>query len=352
MWNGSTQYPWSIIDDFGLEIGDKQVNKNLLPGSRPDTCVDPSFNTGYWAKRAAFNGFTSWTIMIPSNNPNTYRSYPDTENTFDSCNEMELAVGIGYPNRLTSYGTEFRIFTEVRSPRGNDAGTDVNSTLQSPSNDCNNIGREPNTTCMGLNVTRGYGATRLLREGTNKPFPGSWHWAYSTSAAEWERQKCASYGAIGTAYRRNGAAAGPLGGCETWEFPAPRNGLQQQYVRGRVFFHPNTNAFAVFGSIYTTYLNMGDANGAMRYPTSDEISCPTRANCKFNRFETGNIYWSPATGAHGVHGAIFAEYGRQGYENGRFGLPTSGEFGSVDKQVNFERGWIRYIAATNSIITS
>lgn len=350
VWDGSTDYPWTIIDDFGLEIGDKQVNENLLSGVRP-YCVDPSSDTGYWAKRTDPNNVLSWTMMIPGNNPDVYRSYWDWENATDSCKEMEFSLGIGYPNRLQPYSQEFRIFTEIRTLRGNDPSTDVDSDLQSPSNDCP-PGVEPNTTCMGLNIPRGYGGTNLLDPGTGKPFPGSWHWEASTGISQWEPQQCASYGRIGDAYRRNSSMHGPLGGCETWEYPGPSGGRQQNYLNGRIYWHPNTDAHAVWGAIFSEYANMREAGGALKYPTSDELSCPVRPNCKFNRFETGNIYWSPTTGAHGVYGAIFSEYGRQGYENGRFGLPISGEFGTVDRQVNFEGGWIRWVAATNSIITS
>lgn len=206
---------------------------------------------------------------------------------------------------------------------------------------------------MGLNVGRGYGGTALLIAGTQKPFPGSWHWEYSTGAAQWENQKCASYGRIGDAYRRNNSASGPLGACATWEYPGPRGGRQQNYAGGRIYWHPNTDAWAVFGAIGNHYVGLSEANGPLLYPTSDELSCPFRANCKFNRFETGNIYWSPTTGAHAVYGAIFAEWGRQGYENGRFGLPTTDEFAvGADRQVNFEGGWIRWISANNTVITS
>lgn len=96
----------------------------------------------------------------------------------------------------------------------------------------------------------------------------------------------------------------------------------------------------------------GATAGPLKYPKSDEIKCPTKA-CWFNRFETGNIYWSAATGAHAVYGAIFAAYGRNGYENGRFGLPASDEFAvNGGRQVNFQGGWIRWLSATNSIVTS
>ncbi|WP_228835240.1 LGFP repeat-containing protein [Nocardia abscessus] len=46
---------------------------------------------------------------------------------------------------------------------------------------------------------------------------------------------------------------------------------------------------------------------------------------RFNRFQTGNIYHSPA-GTDAVYGGIFGEWARQGYENGRLGFPISDEF--------------------------
>ncbi|WP_084811802.1 LGFP repeat-containing protein [Gordonia westfalica] len=65
------------------------------------------------------------------------------------------------------------------------------------------------------------------------------------------------------------------------------------------------------------------------------------------------MYWSAATGARAVYGAVFAAYGRNGYENGRFGRPTSEEFAvNGGRQVNSQGGWIRWLSATNSIVTS
>ena len=44
---------------------------------------------------------------------------------------------------------------------------------------------------------------------------------------------------------------------------------------------------------------------------------------------------------------------RNSHENGRFGLPTSDEFAvNGGRQVNFQGGWIRWLSATNSIVTS
>ena len=106
------------------------------------------------------------------------------------------------------------------------------------------------------------------------------------------------------------------------------------------------------GQIQQAYANLLDAAGPLKYPTSDELGCP-RITCRFNRFQTGNIYWSPTPGAHEVHGAIFAEYGRQGYENSRFRLPTTGEFVVPGgRQVNFQGGWIKWLSAGNRIVTS
>ncbi len=67
------------------------------------------------------------------------------------------------------------------------------------------------------------------------------------------------------------------------------------------------------------------------------------------RYTGGNIYWTPSTGAHEVHGAILTEYDRL---NGPFGglkYPTSDELGSADGRArysSFEGGRIYFVRST------
>lgn len=64
---------------------------------------------------------------------------------------------------------------------------------------------------------------------------------------------------------------------------------------------------------------------------------------KVARYQNGNIYWTPTTGAHEVHGDILAEFGKQAGVNGVLKYPTSDTRTSSDKKSTystFENGRI------------
>ncbi|WP_158171169.1 LGFP repeat-containing protein [Rhodococcus sp. JT-3] len=65
--------------------------------------------------------------------------------------------------------------------------------------------------------------------------------------------------------------------------------------------------------------------------TYAEVGTPNGIG-RFNRFTEGNIYFNPQAGTHCVYGAIFAEYGRHGYEGGGFGFPTTDEYATPDAE--------------------
>lgn len=80
--------------------------------------------------------------------------------------------------------------------------------------------------------------------------------------------------------------------------------------------------------------------GPLGLPTSDEITNPDGAG-KRNTFQYGgdSIYWSPATGAQEIGGAIFQHWGDYGYETGPLGYPISDEITNPDgvgKRNNFQ----------------
>lgn len=213
---------------------------------------------------------------------------------------------------------------------------------------------------MGLDIYDSDGNLNMLSISQGLSVPGSWHTNWDNPQGDgdaiYSPNQCVSYGRLGDNYAGLGGVAGPLGRCQTWPYPAANGGEAQNFANGRNYWHPlvaNGFANAVWGRIGERYLELGAEAGSLKYPTSNELPCPNRGFCSFNRFETGNIYWSPTTNAQAVWGAILQEYGRQGYENGRFGLPTTSEFDTPDgKQVNFEGGWIRWIRNTGALITS
>jgi len=102
---------------------------------------------------------------------------------------------------------------------------------------------------------------------------------------------------------------------------------------GTIYWSAQTGAHAIYGGIYTEYLdtqNEIDANAnevfmAIGLPTSDETNVPGVAGGRMNTFAGGAaIYWSQATGAHVVYGAIAAKYNSVGGPVA-YGLPTSDE---------------------------
>ena len=67
-----------------------------------------------------------------------------------------------------------------------------------------------------------------------------------------------------------------------------------------------------------------------------------------SRFEGGSIYWSPASGAHEVHGPIAARYEQTGGPNGKLGVPTSNVVpvaGTTVQYADFQKGVIRSSSA-------
>jgi hypothetical protein len=158
-------------------------------------------------------------------------------------------------------------------------------------------------------------------------------------------------GAIGARYNVLGADTGPLGDPVGNEYDIA-GGRAQDFEHGRIYAGPSTGAWETYGLIAQKYQSLGGPAGVLGWPTSGELGTPNGQG-RFNRFVQGNIYFNPQAGTHSVYGAIFQEWGRRGYEGGRFGFPTSDEYAVADgRQNNFQGGWIRWITATGRIVTS
>jgi len=126
-----------------------------------------------------------------------------------------------------------------------------------------------------------------------------------------------------------------------------------------IYCRSNTsNAYAVWGDIFAKYskfltgdspskIERGATNINQKYflgaPTSDEFRTPNK-NGAGQHFEGGSIYWSPATGAHEVHGAIKDKWAALGWENSFLGFPTTDETTTPDGygRFNFFEGGAIY----------
>ncbi|KAH8415453.1 hypothetical protein KR215_011149 [Drosophila sulfurigaster] len=144
------------------------------------------------------------------------------------------------------------------------------------------------------------------------------------------------------AWGRQGYENGPLG------FPTAAEtgidgGAVQKFENGAVLRNKDGRTQYVQGVIAAKYLgDGGPAASGLGFPTSDERKIRGGA---FSVFDSGNIYWSGATGAHSVaRGDLFRAWGEEGYEQGRFGFPTSDETEENGvRRITFQHGEIRQV---------
>lgn len=113
---------------------------------------------------------------------------------------------------------------------------------------------------------------------------------------------------------------------------------------GSIYFSPATGAHGVNGEIGRRWAEQRWETGALRYPTTDEF-CQLRDSGCGQHFQGGSIYWSLNTGPRIVSGPIRDAYARDGWEAGRLGYPR----GEVRMQgtgagsywiQDFQGGWI------------
>jgi len=135
------------------------------------------------------------------------------------------------------------------------------------------------------------------------------------------------YGAILDRYVVMGGPASPLGFPTTGEASAPGDGRMNLFQGGGIYWTPAVeNAHATYGEIGRLYQAMGGPGSPLGFPLTDEATTPGGAG-RFNDFQGGSIYWSFATGVHEVHGEIARKYREFGGPTSFLGLPTGDERG-------------------------
>ncbi|MGY1673509.1 LGFP repeat-containing protein, partial [Geodermatophilus sp. SYSU D00710] len=94
----------------------------------------------------------------------------------------------------------------------------------------------------------------------------------------------------------------------------------------------------------------GWENGWYGYPVAG-ARCGLRDGGCLQEFQGGSIYWSPATRAQAVDGAIRWAWAARGYENGHLGYPMAGgvRLPSGDASQRFQGGTLHWSAATGLV---
>ncbi|WP_139306691.1 reprolysin-like metallopeptidase [Modestobacter sp. DSM 44400] len=129
---------------------------------------------------------------------------------------------------------------------------------------------------------------------------------------------------IDAVYQASGGATGPYGAPGTGQCQSDRAACSQDYQRAVIGWTPSGGAHAVEGAILATWRGLGRENGYLGYPVTD-ARCGLVAGGCGQQFEGGSVYWSPASGALPVGGAIRARWTSLGAEASFLGYPVTGE---------------------------
>jgi len=175
---------------------------------------------------------------------------------------------------------------------------------------------------------------------------GSIYWVPTTGARE-------VHGAIRDSWRAMGAEKSPLGYALTDEGPTPDDvGRFQRFQSGSVYWTPTTGAYAIQGAIGVFWAASGWETGILGYPSSAETETPDRLG-RYQQFVGGWVYWSPASGAHELHAAIRDSWASLGAESGALGYPTDDVHpvaGGLRR--DFQDGTLTLSAATGAVTVS
>jgi uncharacterized protein with LGFP repeats len=124
-------------------------------------------------------------------------------------------------------------------------------------------------------------------------------------------------------------------------------GFGQNFAGGAIYFTPATGARAMFGAILDKYRALGGpADSDLGFPNIDEGPGKVSADSRNTTFSAGDepvIFWTPDTGAWVVRGPINAAWDKLGGSAGTLGVPTADETynGSVIAQT-FTGGELSY----------
>lgn len=151
------------------------------------------------------------------------------------------------------------------------------------------------------------------------------------------------YGTIGVKYHSMGGPGGPLGWPIRAEEDASLGGRFQQFQNGIILWRPDI-AHAIYGDILTAFWAT-DAERRWGFPTMDEADAaqaPDGTRGRFQFFEHGLFLWSPETGTHTVHGAIYDAFHDAGGE-AVLGYPRTDELDEGDgKYQRFQEATIHW----------
>jgi uncharacterized protein with LGFP repeats len=160
--------------------------------------------------------------------------------------------------------------------------------------------------------------------------------------------------AINLAWRAAGGASGPLGPKQGGQFAVGDKGVGQNFEGGKVYFSPDTGAYAVGGQILAKYESLGGPTGNLGFPNAGEADggMPGTRVSTFAAADNPVIFWTPAHGAVVVRGAMNAAWTKLGGATGALGVPISDQTIDGDNVTQkFSGGEISWNKAKNTFAT-
>ncbi len=137
-------------------------------------------------------------------------------------------------------------------------------------------------------------------------------------------------GAIRDRWAQLGWERSPIGYPTTGEGVAGDGvGRFNHFQGGTIIWGPATGAHDVRGAIRDRWAAIGWEKSPIGYPTTGEGVAGDGVG-RFNHFQGGTIIWGPSIGAWDVQGAIRDRWAQLGWESGLLGYPTSGQLTAAD----------------------
>ena len=163
------------------------------------------------------------------------------------------------------------------------------------------------------------------------------------------------HGAILMKYLEMGRDTSALGLPTSDERPTAASGGRFQYFQnGAIYWSPATGTVPVFDTMLDRYLAIGGSGSNMGLPLGSERDGAVNGT-KVQDFAGGQMYYSPATGGQEVYGGILQVYKSLGAERSWLGLPTTGELaGPVDgsRVSHFQNGSLYWSPSTGIVATT
>jgi uncharacterized protein with LGFP repeats len=161
--------------------------------------------------------------------------------------------------------------------------------------------------------------------------------------------------AITAAWKDAGGDHSDLG-AKQGECYAAGTGFAQDFVHGKMFFTPATGAKSMSGAVLDKYEALGGpAASDLGFPTINEVPGLAGPDSRVSTFSASDkpvIYWTAAHGAFVVRGAINAAWDKLGSSGGVLGVPVGDETydGEVATQA-FSGGQVSWNRLTKAFAT-